>query len=84
MATGALARAERSETAARENTVGVENYAHWRRTHMFADFQRTLRRQGIQPGQEAPDFELESTTGERIRLSALRGRPVLLHFGSLT
>ncbi len=31
-------------------------------------------------GFRAPDFELESLTGERVRLSALRGKPVLLNF----
>jgi hypothetical protein len=43
-----------------------------------------------QPGTVAPDFELEMVTharkptGERIRLSALRGWPVGLVFGSYT
>lgn len=63
---------------------GTENYAHFRRKHQLADFTRTWRGQGIQPGRQAPDFELESATGERVRLSALRGRSVVLHFGSLT
>jgi peroxiredoxin Q/BCP len=31
-------------------------------------------------GAPAPDFELESDTGERVRLSSLRGRPVVLYF----
>ena len=66
------------------NYVGTENYAHYRREHQTADFARTRRGQGVQPGEEAPDFEPESTTGERVRLTALRGRPVLLHFGSVT
>ena len=30
----------------------------------------------IEEGQEAPDFELTSDTGERVRLSQLRGKPV--------
>ncbi len=63
---------------------GTENYVHFRRKHQLADFTRTLRGQGVQPGEQAPDFELESATGERVRLSALRGGPVVLHFGSLT
>ena len=74
----------RTVTAERQNTVGTENYEHYERKHQLADFVRTWRGQGIRLGQEAPDFELESTTGERVRLRALRGRPVLLHFGSLT
>ena len=34
----------------------------------------------VEEGQEAPDFELKSDTGERVRLSQLRGRPVVLYF----
>jgi peroxiredoxin Q/BCP len=34
----------------------------------------------VDVGQEAPDFELESDSGERVRLSALRGSPVVLYF----
>lgn len=43
-----------------------------------------------QPGSSAPDFELDVLTrerkrsGEKIRLSALRGKPVGLIFGSYT
>ena len=43
-----------------------------------------------QPGTIAPDFELDvvtrqrKVTGERVRLSALRGEPVGLVFGSYT
>lgn len=34
----------------------------------------------IAEGQEAPDFELRSDAGEMVRLSAQRGRPVVLYF----
>jgi thioredoxin-dependent peroxiredoxin len=34
----------------------------------------------VEEGSPAPDFELRSDTGETIRLSALRGRPVVLYF----
>ncbi len=34
----------------------------------------------IEAGVEAPDFELTSDTGEPVRLSSLRGRPVVLYF----
>jgi peroxiredoxin Q/BCP len=34
----------------------------------------------IEEGKSAPDFELTSDTGETVRLSALRGRPVVLYF----
>jgi thioredoxin-dependent peroxiredoxin len=31
-------------------------------------------------GDPAPDFTLESDTGEEVTLSSLRGRPVVLYF----
>jgi thioredoxin-dependent peroxiredoxin len=34
----------------------------------------------VEVGQEAPDFELESDSGQRVRLSSLRGSPVVLFF----
>jgi peroxiredoxin Q/BCP len=34
----------------------------------------------VEEGQEAPDFELTSDSGERVRLSQFRGRPVVLYF----
>jgi peroxiredoxin Q/BCP len=34
----------------------------------------------IEEGQPAPDFELTSDAGDRVRLSSLRGRPVVLYF----
>jgi peroxiredoxin Q/BCP len=34
----------------------------------------------IEEGQSAPDFELTSDSGETVRLSALRGKPVVLYF----
>ena len=34
----------------------------------------------IAEGQEAPDFELTSDAGATVRLSALRGKPVVLYF----
>jgi hypothetical protein len=60
------------------------NYEHFRTEHFLADLRRLVRGEGVQPGQEAPDFELESTKEERVRLSALRGRPVVLRFVSFT
>lgn len=39
----------------------------------------------LQPGDPAPDFELPRLDGKgSVRLSALRGKPVLLVFGSYT
>jgi hypothetical protein len=60
------------------------NYEHFRPKHLLADLWRSARGEGLQPGTEAPDFELETPEGERVRLSELRGRPVLLHIGSYT
>ncbi len=34
----------------------------------------------VEEGKPAPDFELESDSGERVRLSSLRGQPVVLYF----
>jgi peroxiredoxin Q/BCP len=34
----------------------------------------------IEAGAMAPDFELETDTGERVRLSSYRGKPVILYF----
>ncbi len=34
----------------------------------------------IDEGQQAPDFELTSDTGETVTLSGLRGGPVVLYF----
>ena len=34
----------------------------------------------IQEGEPAPDFTLESDTGEEVTLSSLRGKPVVLYF----
>src|SRR5581483_2167071 len=34
----------------------------------------------VEQGSEAPDFELESDAGERVKLSDLRGKPVVLYF----
>ena len=34
----------------------------------------------IEEGKPAPDFELESDSGETVKLSELRGKPVVLYF----
>jgi peroxiredoxin len=34
----------------------------------------------ITPGELAPDFELEDVQGNHVRLSAFRGKPVVLAF----
>jgi hypothetical protein len=60
------------------------NFEHFRTRHLLSDAEGTLQGRGIQPGEPAPDFELPLTTRGSVRLSDLRGRPVLLHFGSVT
>ncbi len=34
----------------------------------------------VEEGNPAPDFELQSDTGDTVRLSSLRGKPVVLYF----
>ena len=34
----------------------------------------------VEEGAPAPDFELASDTGDRVNLSSLRGKPVVLYF----
>ena len=60
------------------------NFDHFRTKHLVQDVVYTIESHGLQPGELAPDFELPSTDGRTIRLSELRGHPVLLHFGSYT
>lgn len=59
------------------------NYSHLTASIVLDDLRRTVSG-GPRPGDPAPDFELPATEGERVRLSALRGQPVLLLFGSVT
>ncbi len=60
------------------------NFKHFRTKHLLADMQATFAKQGIEPGELAPDFELSRPEGGTLRLSSLRDKPVLLHFGSYT
>lgn len=64
----------------------------WTREGMREAYHRRLEadKNSPQPGEEAPDFELERLdaagrrSGEYLRLSSLRGRPTGLIFGSYT
>jgi hypothetical protein len=69
-----------------EGKVSAEeyNYEHFRTKHLLADAVATARSRGIRPGEVAPDFELPRVDGGMLRLTALRGRPVLLRFSSFT
>lgn len=62
--------------------VDAYNYDHFRTIHLLRDGRRTLTNRGILPGELAPDFELPRAGGGTLRLSDLRGQPVILHFGS--
>lgn len=60
------------------------NYGHFTSKHFLGDVKRSAQGYGRPSGSEAPDFDLESTDGQRVRLSDFRGQPVLLHFGAFT
>jgi hypothetical protein len=60
------------------------NFEHFRTRHFVKDVTGTIEARGIRPGALAPDFELPVATRGTIRLSDLRDKPVLLHFGSVT
>jgi hypothetical protein len=65
-------------------TPRVYNFAHLHRDHLLFDVDQTLKKGGVMPGLEAPDFELPRVGGGTVRLSELRDRPTLLRFGSIT
>ncbi len=72
--------------ASKENKLSLEEYnlEHFRTKHLLNDGKRTLTNEGIQPGEIAPDFELPRADGGSLRLSDLRDKPVILHFGSIS
>jgi hypothetical protein len=76
--------AERFRALSTKEPLGEYNYAHFRTKHLLQDARRTIQKRGVLPGQMAPDFELPRADGGTLRLSALRGKPVLVHFGSFT
>ncbi|PZC47301.1 MAG: Peroxiredoxin [Chloroflexi bacterium] len=56
------------------------NYDTWDRSGALPFFQAEAAR----VGDVAPDFTLPLAEGEQIALSALRGKPVMIEFGSIT
>ncbi len=60
------------------------NFEHFRTKVLLHDGQRTVEARGIKPGEVAPDFELPQVGGGTLRLSEMRGKPVVLHFGSFS
>lgn len=64
--------------------VEAYNFEHFRLKHLWFDAKQTAARRGLAPGTVAPDFEMPRVGGGTRRLSQLRDKPVLLHFGSFT
>ncbi len=66
-----------------QNIIDTYNYESFTRSESAgksSEFKNSLR-----AGEEAPDFNLPTLEGERVRLSAFRGKKhVLLEFGSVT
>lgn len=90
MSTAALTRPAGDEVAERFDRLDGRlstadyNFKHFRAEHLLADAKATWEGRGIPPGEHAPDFDLPLVGGSSIRLADLRGKPVLLHFGSFT
>lgn len=76
--------AQRFATLEGRESTEKYNYEHFRTAHLVKDGIATARDRGIRPGEVAPDFELPRAGGGTLRLTELRGRPVLLHIGSYT
>lgn len=60
------------------------NYDHFHPTTLKRDFKLVMKPSGPLLGDEAPDFSLQDTQGQLWTLRELRGRPVVLIFGSGT
>lgn len=73
---------QRFERLPARKPVDEYNFKHFRTGILLEDMRRTITGDGICPGEMAPDFELPQVGGDLLRLSDLRGRPVLMHFGS--
>lgn len=69
--------------AAGMQTLAPYNYPSFSFALEGAEFERWYEA-GPHPGDPAPDFELADLDGSSVRLSSLRGRPVVLEFGSYT
>ena len=70
----AIARAPMTALAASSVRIGFIN-------SLFETFMTAIESRAVPAvGQEAPDFTLPSTSGEKVTLSSLRGKPVLIAF----
>lgn len=84
MMSGAETVLDRFERQAGKPPVDVYNYGRFRATHVWTDARRSLASEGIAPGEVAPPFVLPRAEGGQLALEQLRGKPVLLRFGSPT
>jgi hypothetical protein len=84
MPAGSTAVSMRGAQPVRRLSPAEYNYEHFRTRHLIEEAQRLRACSGIRPGEFAPDFELPRAGSGTLRLSELRGVPVLLHFGSYT
>lgn len=60
------------------------NYEHFRPGDIVAELTTAWRWPAVAPGAVVPDFTLPAASGASVHLADLRGRPVLVHFGSYT
>jgi hypothetical protein len=91
---GRVARAEYTRSSAgyarldadRDGVVTAADFdARWDGVVRNAEGELVYGEGGPAPGESAPEFELETTAGERVALADFRGkRPVALIFGSFT
>ena len=63
-----------SGIASSADDVLTYNYEHFWPKHFVADLLRTSQGAGLRPGSQAPDFDLESTEGDRFRLADIEAR----------
>ena len=59
---------------------GEYNFDVWKPSMAHFDFFKTT----THAGDPVPDFTLPSLDGEEVTLSKLRGKPVMIEFGSIT
>lgn len=71
------------DLVASDSMVEEYNYATLRRSEAAAGLREF--KTAPRAGEDAPDFDLPTTDGQRIRLSQFRGKKhVVLEFGSIT
>ena len=74
---------KRTRAAPNSESAAPYNYAAYDYRSEAAEIERWLR-DGPAIGDQAPEFELADLDGNCVRLGDLRGRPVVLEFGSYT